>query len=235
MPFAAVVENNEEILNIISSYLKLAEFDIVELHTLEDLNKTLSESNVDILLMDITLPDGDGFVFVKELRKKSDIPVIFISSRDSESDRITGFEVGADDYVTKPFSPKELVLRIKAVLKRTAVRTEEEIKEFWELNNHILQIERGTHRALLNNNPLNLTAAEWKILVYLSSNYTSVVTRGQIIDRCLEYTFEGYDRTVDTHIKNLRSKLGTSDWIETVRGYGYRFAGEKKFASNSQE
>ena len=234
MPFVAVVEDNEDLMNTVSSYLKLADFDVVEMKTIEELNRTLSESKADILVMDINLSDGDGFTFVKELRKRSDIPVIFMSVRDSESDRITGFEVGADDYVTKPFSPKELVLRIKAVLRRTMKKIEEP-GEVWELDSHVLQIEKGTHRAMLSGKQINLTAAEWKILLYLSSNNTSVVTRSQIIDRCLEYTFEGYDRTVDTHIKNLRSKLGTSNWIETVRGYGYRFAGEKKVVSKNQE
>jgi two-component system phosphate regulon response regulator PhoB len=223
-----VLEDDDALREAVSGYLKLADFEVTPCHNFEELNRALSKGGADFLISDINLPDGDGFVYVKELRKRSDLPVMFISVRDSESDRITGFEVGGDDYLTKPFSAKELVLRVKAILRRTLKKVEDPSIEYWELSGQQLLVDRGSHKALLNNIPLKLTAAEWKILLYLSGNTSTVVSRSQIIDRCLEYSFEGYDRTVDTHIKNLRSKLGTVEWIETVRGYGYRFAGVKK-------
>jgi len=154
--------------------------------------------------------------------------VIIISKRNTESDRITGFEVGADDYLVKPFSTKELALRIIAILRRMNSMIQTVKEKRWNLGESILTTDENAHKALLNGSVLKLTTAEWKILIYLTSNGGAVVSREQILDRCLEYSFEGYDRTVDTHIKNLRSKLIDPHWIETVRGYGYRFAGMEK-------
>lgn len=225
MAHILVVEDNNTIREAVSSYLQLADHKVTTFEALAGVKDTVSTENPDLLLLDAMLPDGDGFIFAKELRQKSQIPLIFMSARESESDRITGFEIGADDYIVKPFSPKELVLRVNAVLRRSAVNTGGVNSQVWELGDSILETDEDSHKALLNGSVLKLTAAEWKILLYLSSNGGAVVSREQILDRCLEYSFEGYDRTVDTHIKNLRAKLNNPSWIETVRGYGYRFAG----------
>lgn len=221
-----IVEDNESIREAVTGYLQLADHEVSGFGDLAGAREALEERKPDLILLDVMLPDGDGFIFAKELLSRETIPVIFMSARESESDRITGFEIGADDYIVKPFSPKELVLRVAAVLKRTSAPVITASSHSWTLDGHQLTTDEDSHKATLNGEPLKLTAAEWKILLYLSSNGGAVVTREQILDRCLEYSFEGYDRTVDTHIKNLRSKLGLADWIETVRGYGYRFAGE---------
>jgi DNA-binding response OmpR family regulator len=221
-----VVEDNESIREAVTGYLQLADHEVSGFGDLTGAKAALEERKPDLLLLDVMLPDGDGFIFAKELLTRQAIPIIFMSARESESDRITGFEIGADDYIVKPFSPKELVLRVAAVLKRTSGPVVAPSSHSWTLEGHKLTTDEDSHKASLNGEPLKLTAAEWKILLYLSSNGGAVVTREQILDRCLEYSFEGYDRTVDTHIKNLRSKLGLAGWIETVRGYGYRFAGE---------
>jgi DNA-binding response OmpR family regulator len=221
-----VVEDNESIREAVTGYLQLADHEVSGFGDLSSAKAALEERKPDLLLLDVMLPDGDGFIFAKELLTRQAIPIIFMSARESESDRITGFEIGADDYIVKPFSPKELVLRVAAVLKRTSGPVVAASSHSWTLEGHKLTTDEDSHKAALNGDPLKLTAAEWKILLYLSSNGGAVVTREQILDRCLEYSFEGYDRTVDTHIKNLRSKLGLAGWIETVRGYGYRFAGE---------
>jgi DNA-binding response OmpR family regulator len=177
------------------------------------------------------LPDGDGFLFAKELRTKSDVPILFLTARDQESDRITGLELGADDYVVKPFSPKEVVLRVQAIIKRTAGRGEPDAAPDtsatrYALDSDLLTIDESIHRALVNDSPVTLTAAEWNILIYLASRAPQVFTRLQILDNCLGSIAEGSERTIDTHIKNLRRKLGDERWIETVRGFGYRFSGE---------
>jgi DNA-binding response OmpR family regulator len=226
MALIYVVEDNESIREAVLGYLKLADYNAAGFGNLTEAKTAIENRKPDLLLLDVMLPDGDGFIFAKELLSKEDIPLIFMSARESESDRITGFEIGADDYIVKPFSPKEMVLRVNAVLKRVSTPSSPSAVKKWEMDGHILETDENSHKAVLDGNLLKLTATEWKILLYLSSNGGSVVTREQILDRCLEYTFEGYDRTVDTHIKNLRSKLGMSGWIETVRGYGYRFTGE---------
>jgi len=220
-----VVEDNETTVEVVTGYLQLADHEVSTFETIGDTREALKLRRPDLILLDVILPDGDGFLFAKDFLSREQIPIIFMSARESESDRITGFEVGADDYIVKPFSPKELVLRVAAVLKRSLSGINLRTRQIWLLRGHRLTTNEEAHKVDVDGAPLKLTAAEWKILLYISSNEGAVVTREQILDRCLEYSFEGYDRTVDTHIKNLRSKLGSPDWIETVRGYGYRFAG----------
>ncbi|MDC7219503.1 MAG: response regulator transcription factor [Spirochaetales bacterium] len=224
-----IVEDNDSIREAVAGYLKLADYDVTQFEGVSGVKEAIIERKPDLLILDVMLPDGDGFIFAKELRQYSRVPLIFLSARESESDRITGFEIGADDYIIKPFSSKELVLRVAAVLRR-ATQNEEAAEggTIWKLGNDELDFDEGSHRAVLNGKEVKLTAAEWKILVFISSTGNAVVSREQILDQCLEYSFDGYDRTVDTHIKNLRAKLGRPDWVETVRGYGYRFAGELK-------
>lgn len=223
-----IIDSDDEIRDTVAGYLKLWEFEVTEFRELSGVKDALKAKKPDLLIVETTFEEGDGFTFIKEIRQKSNIPIIVISKRNTESDRITGFEVGADDYLVKPFSTKELALRVTAILRRMAdfSRTIKEKK--WRLGDNSLTTDEKAHKALMNGEPLKLTTAEWKILIYLTSNGGAVVSREQILDRCLEYSFEGYDRTVDTHIKNLRSKLIDPHWIETVRGYGYRFAGSEK-------
>jgi len=220
-----VVEDSEATVETVTGYLQLADHEVSSFESIGSVREALKHSKPDLILLDVVLPDGDGFLFTKEFLSKEQIPIIFMSVRESESDRITGFEVGADDYIVKPFSPKELVLRVAAVLKRSSGKSNSKVKRIWALRGHRLTADEESHKVDVDGEPLKLTAAEWKILLYLTSNDGAVVSREQILDRCLEYSFEGYDRTVDTHVKNLRAKLGSPEWIETVRGYGYRFAG----------
>lgn len=226
MALIYIVEDEQAIREAVTGYLQLADYTVLGFGCLEDIRRAIESRVPDLLLLDVMLPDGDGFLFAKELLARKSIPLIFMSGRMSESDRITGFELGADDYIVKPFSPKELVLRIAAVLKRTSGQESLPAHTAWNLDGFTLHTDELTHRATVNEKALKLTAAEWKILLFLAVNSGAVVTREQILEHCLEYTFNGYDRTVDTHIKNLRAKLGLPGWIETIRGYGYRFAGE---------
>jgi two-component system phosphate regulon response regulator PhoB len=172
------------------------------------------------------LPDGNGFALAKKIRAQSAVPIIFLTAREKESDRITGFELGADDYVIKPFSPKELALRVNAVLRRTVqAREKADGPGVWTLGEEVLGLDPAGHRALLNGVELDLTGAEWNILRYLAAHQGIVLSRGKILGECLGYSFEGSERTIDTHIKNLRAKLEDPGWIETVRSFGYRFSG----------
>lgn len=224
-----VVEDHDVIRDGVKQYLELSGFDCMAFANLKEANIALGERLPDLLLQDVMLPDGDGFEFVEKLRKDYDFPVIFMTARVEESDRILGFEIGADDYITKPFSPKELVLRVKAVIRRyqkakNGIISDDSIVEF-EFNEHLLKIEREAHRCLIDGDAVSFTAAEWRVLLCLVDNAHLLVSRGKILEDCFDYSAESYERIVDTHIKNIRAKLGDGGWIETVRGYGYRFVG----------
>jgi DNA-binding response OmpR family regulator len=226
MALVIIVEDNEQIREAAASYLRLEDHEVIEFSKIGGVLDAVTMKNPDLLILDVMLPDGDGFQLAKKVRDRWDIPILFLTAKSSESDRITGFEVGADDYVTKPFSPKELVLRVGAILKRTN-KKEAPSTGGWILGKDNLEIEEQSHRVWINNSEVSLTAAEWKILTYLAQNPGIVISRDRILGECLDYMAEGSERTVDTHVKNIRKKLGDPGWIETVREYGYRFSGER--------
>lgn len=225
-----LVEDNTLIREAVSGYLKLENHEIVEFPTVEGVEESVKKIKPDLLILDVMLPDGNGFLLAKSIRSFSSVPLIFLTAKDSESDRILGFELGADDYICKPFSAKELVLRVQALLKRVSITEKNENNSFkepsgkWNLNNDVLILDTKKHFIKLNGADIELTGAEWKILVFLAENFGQVISREQILSQCFNYFFEGSERTVDTHMANLRGKLG-SGWISTVRGFGYKFMG----------
>jgi two-component system phosphate regulon response regulator PhoB len=222
------MEDNQLITEAVSSYLQVEGYKTIVFNKVAGVEDVIKRGTVDLAILDIMLPDGNGFVLAKEVRKFSQIPLIFLTAKDSESDRILGFEIGADDYVCKPFSTKELVLRVNALLKRTASTSKDSsgTTSKWKLKKSTLQINSEKHQIFVNGKEANLTQAEWKILTYLIASPNQVISREKLLSECLNYFFEGSERTIDTHIGNLRIKLGTGDWIGTVRGFGYRFNGE---------
>lgn len=238
-----VVEDNEGLQEAVVSYLELEEHHPVAFSRLSGVEQAAAMQQPDLLILDVMLPDGDGFRFARTFRRKFDIPIIFLTARTAESDRITGFELGADDYVVKPFSMKELMLRVRAVLARSSgahARSEAgasgEIApdhsssntkaRRWSLAEHTLTMEEAAHRVTVDGAPCDLTAAEWRVLSLLADNAGIVLSRERILGSALDYISDASARTVDTHVKNIRAKLGEAAWIETVRGFGYRFAGE---------
>ncbi|NCD06941.1 MAG: response regulator transcription factor [Spirochaetia bacterium] len=224
-----VIEDHQVIANGVKQYLEFSNLDCQVFYNLEDAKKAFEIKIPDLLLQDVMLPDGDGFTFVKNIRKKYNFPVIFMTARAEESDRILGFEIGADDYITKPFSPKELVLRVQAVLKRTNTSTSL-LKDtiYYYKEGYTLFIDKNAHLLKLDDNEIILTAAEWRVLLCLVDNSHLLVSRAKILNECFNYSSESYERIVDTHIKNIRAKIAYGNWIETVRGYGYRFVGVDK-------
>jgi Response regulators consisting of a CheY-like receiver domain and a winged-helix DNA-binding domain len=223
-----VVEDHDVIRNGVVQYLALSGFEAKGYGDLKSAREAIEEQLPALVIQDVMLPDGDGFVFVKELKAKHPtLPVIFMTAREEESDRILGFELGCDDYITKPFSPKELVLRVTALFRRcygTASGTGK-VNKRYEESGHILTIDEERHKIFLDESEVAMTMAEWRILTFLAENESNLVTRGKILSSCFDYSFESYERVVDTHIKNIRAKLTAGAWIETVRGYGYRFKG----------
>ena len=227
-----IVEDNDSIREAVVSYLMLQDHEAIEFSMTNGVLEAIKMKIPDLIILDIMLPDGNGFQLAKRIRDHFEIPIIFLTAKTAESDRITGLEIGADDYVTKPFSPKELVLRVNAVLRRTAENTgtgrEEPEGGTWLLGEKRLRIHGRTHRVFLNDTEISLTSAEWKILTFLVQQPGIVATRDRILGECLDYLAEGSERTVDTHIKNIRKKLHDPYWFETVREYGYRFAGKRE-------
>ena len=229
MKLIYVVEDHEVIRNGVVQYLSLSGYEAEGFKCLKDAREGFNKKEPDLLIQDVMLPDGDGFSFVKEMKaKNSNLPVVFLTARIDESDRILGFELGADDYIVKPFSPKELVLRIQALFRRLDNKEDSAKSKVYKYKegDAELIIDDDIHRLTINGEEINLTAAEWRIVFYLVSNAPNLITRAQILEECFDYSFESYERVVDTHIKNIRTKLKPGEWIETVRGYGYRFAGK---------
>jgi DNA-binding response OmpR family regulator len=223
-----IVEDNESIREAVSSYLRLDGHGVREFGRLQGVLEAVRMRSPDLLILDVMLPDGDGFQLAKRIRDRSQVPILFLTARTSESDRITGFEIGGDDYVVKPFSPKELALRVQSILRRARVNAPaEDASAAWTLGKELLAMDSLSHRVSVNGKEITLTAAEWKILAYLGANPGIVVSRERILGECLDYMAEGSERTVDTHVKNIRIKLDNPDFIETVRGFGYRFTGRK--------
>ena len=228
MSSIVIVEDNDFIREAIAGYLTLNNHRVYEFSGVEGVVPLVGKNPVDLMILDVMLPDGNGFELARKVRAAGDIPLMFLTAKDSEFDRILGFEIGADDYVVKPFSSRELILRVEALLKRCSRKEKEppcSKSASWSLEGHTLSLEEDKHRIILDGAEVHLTGAEWKILLFLAERSAIVISRSRILTECLNYLFEGSERTVDTHIANLRAKLGGVDWIGTVRGFGYRFNG----------
>ena len=173
-------------------------------------------TNVDVVLLDLGLPDGDGIDVLRDLRKVSDVPVIIATARGEETDRIVGLELGADDYVVKPFSVRELAARVRAVARRRRVDS--------TLESGRLVVDRARHRVTLDGNPIELTAKEFDLLAVLAEEPGRAVSRQELFSRVWDPVWVGTGKTLDVHVASLRKKLGDASLIETVRGVGYRLA-----------
>jgi DNA-binding response OmpR family regulator len=221
-----VVEDNQHIREAMSQYLRLDGHTVLESAGVAGVMEQINSLHIDLAILDIMLPDGDGFHLARRIRASSDMPLIFVTAREAESDRITGFEVGADDYVIKPFSNKELVLRVQALLRRGSGGEEkDQAYHRWTSDGLTLELDRETRFARLDGESLALTSGEWEILWYCAVRAPRVVSREAILSNCLGHLHNGSERTVDTHLSNIRKKLLPATWFETVRGYGYRFTG----------
>lgn len=216
-----IVDDETLIRNVIKEYSKSEGYNIFEAGDGLEAIEMVKNNNIDLVVLDVMMPNLDGFSACKEIKKIKNIPVIILSARKEEYDKLVGFELGIDDYITKPFSPKELMARIKAVSKRNATGD--------EFNYKTLVINYAGHTVSVDDEELKLTPKEYEILCYLVQNKNIAVSRETILSKLWGYSFFGDDRTVDTHIKKLRNNLGKyRDLITTVRGMGYKFEIKEK-------
>lgn len=221
-----VVEDETDILNLIEWHLRAEKYSVL---AAQDGIKGLAlavEQLPDLIVLDLMLPGMDGLQICKALKKNSkteNIPIIMLTAKGEEVDRIVGLELGADDYMVKPFSPRELTLRVRAILRR--FDNDKETHEKTKLKYQELMIDMDSYKVWVREKEVSLTVTEFKLLLELLQNKGRVRTRDQLLDRVWGYQFDGYARTVDTHVRRLRQKLGDeyADAIETVRGIGYRF------------
>jgi DNA-binding response OmpR family regulator len=221
-----IIEDDKHISKLVNYNLEKAGYDSTVVEDGEDALDILSKQGVDLIILDIMLPKMDGFEvcrIIKQESKFKNIPIIMLTAKGEEVDRIVGLELGADDYVVKPFSPRELVLRVKAILKRGKI--EESPKDIIQRGNLIINVSK--HRVTVNNKEIELTPIEFKLLVTLIERKGRIQSRDQLLSDVWDIHADVFTRTVDTHIKRLREKLGkTGNQIETVRGLGYRFKEE---------
>lgn len=219
-----IVDDEPKITELIKKYASFEGHETDEAYDGMAAIEKCRNGSFDIVVMDIMLPELDGFSAVKEIRKFSDVPVIMLSARGEEYDKIHGFEVGADDYLVKPFSPKELMMRIDAILKRVK-RSDNRSNRVMEYGQ--VSIDLDARMVYVNGEEVNLTPKEYDLLVYLTENAGIALSRENLISTVWGYDYFGDDRTLDTHIKLLRKNLGDcSKRITTLRGVGYRFEKE---------
>ncbi len=218
-----VVDDEEMIRRLISKYAVFEGHSVDEAADgMEALNKCKSEK-YDIIICDIMMPELDGFSTCREIRKFSDIPIIMLSARGEEYDKLNGFSLGIDDYVVKPFSPKELMMRIDAVMKRyNSVAQKNESNEVFAIDG--LRVDLSARIVYIDSAPVDMSPKEYDLLFYMIKNKNIALTREKLICEVWGYDYYGDDRTLDTHIKLLRKSLGDySKFIVTLRGVGYRF------------
>ncbi len=218
-----VVEDEADIQEILAYNLKRDGHDVVVASTSKDGLRLARERRPDLVLLDLMLPDGSGTDLCKSLRRDSvtrGVRVIMLTAKGEEIDRVLGFELGADDYIVKPFSVRELLLRVQAVLRRAATEDAAETTQFG-----LLRVDRGAHRVWVEGQEVELTALEFKLLITLHDRRNRVQSRDSLLSDVWKIDADVTTRTVDTHVKRLREKLGAAGaYIETVRGVGYRFA-----------
>jgi two-component system phosphate regulon response regulator PhoB len=220
-----VIEDEPDIRKTLEYNLSREGYEVAVCGTLQD-GKKLLEPSLSLLVLDLMLPDGSGLDLCREIKKNSllsNIPIIILTAKDDEVDRVVGFELGADDYVTKPFSVRELILRVKAVLKRGEVNKPELVEVERQFGD--LSIDVDSHEVHVNSELVVLTALEFKLLKQLVDRRGRVQSRDQLLSDVWGYSSEVTTRTVDTHIKRLREKLGPmGKYVQTIRGIGYKFS-----------
>ena len=227
MQTVLIIEDEPELVKAIRTYLEQAGFKVLAEYRGDSGYQTWQNAQPDLVILDLNLPGMDGLDIARNIRRQSDTPIIMLTARVEETDRLIGLELGADDYITKPFSVREVVLRVKAVLRRT----DKDVPAAQKIQVLDLEIDPDEMRASRAGMPLELTLTEFKLLSALAEKPGRVFSRLQLLEATQGEAYEGYERTIDAHIKNLRAKLQKkktdAPYIETVFGVGYRFRKEE--------
>jgi DNA-binding response OmpR family regulator len=224
MTTVLVVEDEIEIARVVRDYLRNAGFEVIVVGDGGSAVASVRSAKPDLLVLDLGLPGRDGLDVAREIRRWSDTPIVMLTARGDETDRIVGLEIGADDYVVKPFSPKELVARVRAVLRRTrtAARGDEVVRA------GDVEIDTAKMRVSVGGTQVDLTPTEFQLLATLAREPGRVFTRSQLLDAVHGVAIESYERAIDAHVKNIRRKIepqpGSPRYVVTVHGVGYRFA-----------
>lgn len=225
-----VVEDDPKIAHIVKVYLEGAGFRVIHSEHGKDALDAARKEKPLLVILDLMLPDISGEELCLQLKEIADVPIIMLTAKTSEEERVAGFALGADDYVVKPFSPRELVFRVKAVLKRFE-KGDLSGSEPMSFNKGSLLVDGQTYTATRNGRIVRLTSTEFKLLFTLAGSPDRVFTRSELVEKALGYQFEGYERSVDAHIKNIRKKLEDDPqnpvFIHTIYGVGYRFTGKR--------
>ncbi len=219
-----VVDDEKRLVSLVSEYLQKSGYRVVEAYDGREALSAARREKPDLIVLDVMMPEMDGYEFMAAHRKEADTPIILLTARVEDEEKVIGLEMGADDYITKPFRPRELVARVRAVLRRYG--KDEPVATSLDING--LHLDRMTRCVRVKEKEVDLTPSEFDILVALMSAPGRVFSRLDLLDIIQGVRYEGYERTIDTHIKNLRAKVdvepGSPHYIETVYGIGYRFA-----------
>jgi DNA-binding response OmpR family regulator len=220
-----VVEDESSIASFVSLYLKNAGYEVRSVPTGSAALNQVAAEMPSLIILDLNLPDMDGIEICRRIRKSSDVPILMLTARDEDVDKIIGLEVGADDYLTKPFNPRELVARVKSVLRRSGPERRKD--ESREIRHGDVLINAGRREVLVGDEEIQLAPKEFDLLWELLDHRGLVLTRDQLLERVWGYTFAGDTRTVDVHVRQIRRKLGDASPIVTVWGVGYKVASER--------
>ena len=218
-----IVDDEKLLRDVVKEYCLNDNYNVYEAENGLEALQVLEKENIDLIVLDIMMPKMDGYTFFKQMKEKENIPTIVLSARGEEYDKLLGFDLGIDDYLTKPFSPRELMARIKAILKRSNNLVEDNIFVYKGL-----KVDFKGRVLYIDNKEVYLTPKEFDLLTYFIKNPNTAITRDQLLNKVWGYDYFGDDRTIDSHIKILRNNLGKyRDLIITIRGVGYKFIYEK--------
>lgn len=215
-----VVDDESRMRKLVRDFLVKKDFDVMEASDgAEAIDIFFEENDISLVILDVMMPKMDGWQVCREIRKYSKVPIIMLTAKSDERDELLGFELGVDEYITKPFSPKILVARVEAILRRTNAISADEI-----LRAGAIEINRAAHQVLIDGKNVDLSYKEFELLTYFVENQGLALSREKILNSVWNYDYFGDARTIDTHVKKLRSKLGTrGEYIKTIWGMGYKF------------
>lgn len=221
-----VVDDEENIVSVVAAYLEKEGYKVFTAYDGNEALDIFGEEDIDFVILDLMMPDLSGEDVCKKIRINSQVPIIMLTAKSEESERIFGLDIGADDYIVKPFSPRELVARVRTIFRR--IEPNNFKANILEFDNRDLVIDLNKMEVKKQEKLLDLTATEYKILSLMAQNIGKAFTRNELVVKILGYDYEGYDRTIDAHIKNIRHKIEdkSNKYISTVYGVGYKFTGE---------